>query len=51
MRLNDYSEHLLVEAKDYLALLLSHEALGKEMDLDFAYALLDRLTAAIGEDE
>lgn len=44
-------EYLLEEARDYLALLLSHDAIREDIDLVFAYELLDKLTSKIGEDD
>lgn len=43
-------EYLLVEARDYLALLLSHDVVSSELNQDFAYELLDKLTVQIGDD-
>ena len=43
-------EYLLLEARDYLALLLSHDAVSAELNQDFAYELLDKLTVQIGDD-
>ena len=44
-------EYLLLEVRDYLALLLSHNAVSSELVQDFAYELLDKLTVQMGEDD
>lgn len=42
-------EYLLIASREYLALLLDHEAFNQDVNLDYAYELLDRLTEHIGE--
>lgn len=44
-------EYLLSDARDYLALLLSHDAVSAELNQDYAYELLDNLTVRIGGDD
>jgi hypothetical protein len=51
MRQHCDCEYLLVEVRDYLSLLFSHDLVSAEVNLDFGYELLDKLTVRLGEDD